>query len=131
MFSLEMATEQIISKMLASQGRVDFAHCRSPWQLSHSEWQAIDQGVKKISDMQLFINDASKQNPATLRTACYQLVQQTGKPLTALLIDYVQLMHGTRKQYSHREAEVAAISGELRALAKDFACPVIVLSHLQ
>jgi len=129
-FSIEMPTEQMVSKMVASQGQVDFGRLRNPWQLSTSDWQAIDQGAKKISTMQLFINDAAKQTPATIRSACYQLRQQTGKPLSAILIDYVQLMHGTQKHYANREAEVAAISGDLRALAKDFACPVIVLSQL-
>ncbi len=39
-------------------------------------------------------------------------------------------MHGTSgKNYPNREAEVSAISGEIRALAKDFSCPVILLSQ--
>ena len=129
-FSLEMSTDQIISKMMASQGRIDFDHLRNPWKLSKTEWQSIAHGVTKISGMELFIDDAAEQSPTTIRTRCYQLLQQTGKPLTAILVDYVQLMHGSRQQYPNREAEVAAISGGLRALAKDFSCPVIVLSQL-
>ena len=129
-FSLEMSTEQIISKMMSSQGRVDFSRLRNPWQLSKSDWDNIDQGIKKISGMNLFFDDAAEQTPTTIRTRCYQLMQQTGKPLTAILIDYVQLMQGSRSHYPNREAEVAAISGGLRALAKDFSCPVILLSQL-
>jgi replicative DNA helicase len=84
-FSLEMSTDQIISKMMASQGRIDFDHLRNPWQLSKTEWQSIAQSVTKISGMNLFIDDAAEQSPTTIRTRCYQLMQQTGKPLTAIL----------------------------------------------
>ena len=62
--------------------------------------------------MNLFFDDAAEQSPTSIRTRCYQLMQ------------------GSRSHYSHREAEVAAISGGLRALAKDFSCPVILLSQL-
>jgi replicative DNA helicase len=61
---------------------------------------------------------------------CRRLIRETGKPLAGILIDYVQLMQGSAKQYVNREAEVSAISGEIRALAKDFECPILLLSQL-
>jgi replicative DNA helicase len=130
-FSLEMNTGQIIEKMMSSQGRVNFSHCRSPWELSTTEWDSIHSGVKKLRGMDIFFDDSATQSPADLRSRCRRLVRETGKPLSAILIDYVQLMHGsTGKNYVNREAEVSAISGEIRALAKDFSCPVILLSQL-
>lgn len=129
-FSLEMSSDQLISKMIASQGRLDFTRLRNPWQLSGEDWSLLDHGVTKISGMELYIDDDAKQSPASIRTRCYQLVQATGKPLTAVLIDYVQLMCGSRQYYQNRENEIADISGEIRALAKDFACPVILLAQL-
>jgi replicative DNA helicase len=130
-FSLEMNTGQIIEKMMSSQGRVDFSRLRNPWELSTSDWDQVNSGVKKLRGMDIFFDDSAKQSPADLRVRCRRLVRETGKPLTAILIDYVQLMHGARgKTYVNREAEVSAISGDIRALAKDFNCPVILLSQL-
>jgi len=129
-FSLEMTTGQAIEKMMASQGRVDFARLRSPWELSSNDWELLNSGVKKLRGMEVFLDDQAEQSPADLRVRCRRLVRETGKPLAAIMIDYVQLMHGSAKQYTNREAEVSAISGEIRALAKDFACPVILLSQL-
>ncbi len=130
-FSLEMNTGQIIEKMMSSQGQVNFSHLRNPWELSATEWDSINKGVKKLRGMDIFFDDSATQSPADLRTRCRRLVRETGKPLSAILIDYVQLMHGSSgKNYVNREAEVSAISGEIRALAKDFNCPVILLSQL-
>jgi len=130
-FSLEMNTGQIIEKMMSSQGRVDFSRLRSPWELSTTDWEAVNTGVKKLRGMDIFFDDSATQSPADLRSRCRRLVRETGKPLSGVLIDYVQLMHGSSgKNYVNREAEVSAISGEIRALAKDFACPVILLSQL-
>jgi replicative DNA helicase len=130
-FSLEMNTGQIIEKMMSSQGRVDFSRLRSPWELSATDWDAVNSGVKKLRGLDIFFDDSAKQSPTDLRVRCRRLVRETGKPLRAILIDYVQLMHGASgKVYANREAEVAAISGDIRALAKDFNCPVILLSQL-
>ncbi len=129
-FSLEMTTGQIIEKMMSSQGRVDFSRLRSPWELSATDWDCLHNGVKKLRGMDVFFDDQSTQSPADLRVRCRRLVRETGKPLAAIMIDYVQLMHGSAPQYVNREAEVSAISGEIRALAKDFSCPVLLLSQL-
>ncbi len=130
LFSLEMTVEQTIEKMMSSQGRVDFSRLRSPWELSVSDWALLDGGVKKLRGMDIFLDDQAEQSPADLRVRCRRLVRETGKPLAAIMIDYVQLMHGSAKHYANREAEVSAISGEIRALAKDFDCPVLLLSQL-
>ncbi len=117
--------------MMSSQGHVNFSRLRSPWELSDNDWNAVDTGVKKLRGMDIFFDDSATQSPADLRSRCRRLVRETGKPLSAILIDYVQLMHGSSgKNYVNREAEVSAISGEIRALAKDFNCPVILLSQL-
>ncbi len=130
-FSLEMPTEQIITKMLSSQGRIDFSHLRNPWELSDSEWGSLHSSVKKLKKMDIFFDDQAAHSPASLRARCRRLVQRTGKPLSAILIDYVQLMHGSsHRNYPNREGEVAAISSEIRAMAKDFKCPIILLSQL-
>jgi replicative DNA helicase len=130
-FSLEMTTGQAIEKMMAAQGRVNYSRLRSPWELLENDWVLLNNGVKKLRGLELFFDDSSEQSPADLRIRCRRLVRETGKPLAAIMIDYVQLMHGSKgKNYINREAEVSAISGEIRALAKDFACPVILLSQL-
>ncbi len=130
-FSLEMSTDQIISKMMSSQGRVDFARLRNAWELTEQDWQKLDKGVNKLKAMDVYFDDDADQSPASIRARSRRLVRETGKPLAAILIDYVQLMHGSKtKAYVNREAEMSSISGEIRALAKDFECPVILLSQL-
>ncbi len=130
-FSLEMNTGQIIEKMMSSQGRVNFSRLRSPWELSEKDWDGVHTGVKKLRGLDIFFDDTAKQSPADIRVRCRRLARETGKPLSAILIDYVQLMHGTSgKAYASREAEVSAISGDIRALAKEFNCPVLLLSQL-
>lgn len=129
-FSIEMTTGQAVEKMMASQGLVNFSRLRNPWELSDSDWDAVHHGVKKLRGMDIFFDDDSCLSPADIRVRCRRLMRERGKPLAGILIDYVQLMQGSAKQYVNREAEVSAISGEIRALAKDFECPILLLSQL-
>jgi len=130
-FSIEMPTGDVVQKMMSSAGRVDFAHLRNPWELNSDDWPHVTQGIKKLSGMDIFFDDSSRQTPADIRSRCRRLIQDTGKPLSAVLIDYVQLMGGSRdKAYFNKEAEINYISGEVRAMAKDFECPIILISQL-
>jgi replicative DNA helicase len=63
-----------------------------------------------------------------LRARARRLAQQHGIKL--FVIDYLQLLHSTARRAENRQQEIADISNGIKALAKELAVPIIVLSQL-
>lgn len=127
-FSLEMSKEALLSRLLASCGRVDVRKVRSGGQVSMIDRQDLVRAIERLIETSLCIDDSSYLTPTKLRAKCRQLKRQKGR-LDLVVIDYLQLMSGGGK-FESREKEVSAISRGLKALAKELDVPVVALSQL-
>jgi replicative DNA helicase len=125
-FSLEMAKEQLIMRMLSAEARVDSHKMRSGF-LSERDWPRITQAAGVLSEAPIFIDDSPAISVMELRAKARRL--RRDQNIGLVIVDYLQLMRATRGM-ERREQEISEISRSLKALAKELNVPVVALSQL-
>jgi replicative DNA helicase len=125
-FSMEMPSEQVITRMLASIGGVPLNSLRSG-KISDDDWVRITSATSQLSEAKIFVDETPALNPTELRARARRVKREHG--LSLIVVDYLQLMQvpGTKE---NRATEIAEISRGLKALAKELQVPVIALSQL-
>lgn len=130
-FSLEMAKEQLVIRMLCSESRVDSHKLRSGF-LSKSDWPRLTTAAGRLSEAPIFIDDSAGTSVLEMKAKARRLKAEHG--LSLIVVDYLQLMSGRsdkrRGGSDNREQEISEISRSLKALAKELSVPVIALSQL-
>ncbi len=125
-FTMEMPSEQVITRMLASIGGVPLNNLRSG-KISDEDWVRITSATSQLSEAKIFIDETPALNPTELRARARRVKREHG--LSLVVVDYLQLMQvpGTKE---NRATEIAEISRGLKALAKEMQVPVLALSQL-
>ncbi len=125
-FSMEMPSEQLVTRMLSSIGHVPMNNIRTG-RISDDDWVRITAATSQLSDAKIFIDESAGLTPTELRARARRLKREHG--LDLVIVDYLQLMQvpGTKE---NRATEIAEVSRSLKALAKELALPVIALSQL-
>ncbi len=127
-FSLEMPSEQIMMRMLASLSRVDQTKIRTG-QLDDEDWSRISGTMGILLEKKnIYIDDSSGLTPTELRSRARRVFRDNGG-LSMIMVDYLQLMR-VPSLSENRTLEIAEISRSLKALAKELNIPVIALSQL-
>jgi replicative DNA helicase len=126
-FSLEMSQEQLVMRMLSSEARVDAHRFRTGY-LTRDEWGRLAGGIETLSNAKIFIDDTPGISVLEMRAKARRLAAEQ-KALDLIVVDYLQLMGGSRRVES-RQQEVSQISRELKSLAKELNVPVVALSQL-
>jgi replicative DNA helicase len=126
-FSLEMAAESLVLRMLCSRSRVNLRSVREGF-LAERDFPKLTGAAGKLSGAPLFIDDSASLSILQLRAKARRMVQQYGIKL--FVVDYLQLLHSTARRAENRQQEIADISSGIKALAKELSVPVIVLSQL-
>ncbi|MGY4535572.1 replicative DNA helicase [Pseudomonas sp. TE3786] len=127
-YSLEMPGESLMMRMLSSLGRIDQTKVRSG-QLDDDDWPRLTSAVNLLNDRKLFIDDTAGISPSEMRARTRRLVREHGD-IALIMIDYLQLMQIPGSSGDNRTNEISEISRSLKALAKEFNCPVVALSQL-
>ena len=125
-FSLEMGAEDLIERMIASEGTVPAYHLKTG-NLNADEWRRVIQAQKNLYDAPIFVDDTAGIRISEIRSNARKLSQEMGG-LGVIVIDYLQLITGSKGE--NRQQVVSEISRELKILAKDLKVPVIALSQL-
>jgi len=125
-FSMEMPSEQLMTRMLSSIGRVSLQHIRSG-QISDEDWPRITGAAGQLSEAKIFIDETPGLTPTELRARARRIHREHG--LNLVVVDYLQLMQVPGNK-ENRATEIAEITRGLKALAKELHCPVIALSQL-
>ena len=127
-FSLEMPSEQIIMRMLASLGRIEQTRVRTG-QLDDDDWGRLSSTMGMLLEKgKMYIDDASGLTPTELRSRTRRIAREHGG-VSLVMVDYLQLMR-VPSLSENRTLEIAEISRSLKALAKEWQVPVIALSQL-
>ena len=127
-FSLEMSKEQLMQRMLCSEGGIDASRLRTG-QLDEGEWNHLVETADKLSRAPIYIDDTAGITVMDLRSKARRLKAEHG--LDLIIIDYLQLMQGRpSKNSDNRQQEISEISRSLKALARELDVPVIALSQL-
>lgn len=125
-FSLEMAKEQLVQRLLCAQARVDAHKVRTGF-LSTDDWRALADAAGRLSEAKFFIDDTPGISVLELRAKARRLKAQHDIKLFAL--DYLQLMRGSYGA-ENRQQEISEISRSLKALARELNVPIIGISQL-
>ena len=129
LFSLEMASIQLITRMIASETGISSDKLRKG-QMSDEEWQRLFSNVSALENAPLYIDETPSLSVFDFRAKCRRLVMQHGVKI--IMVDYLQLMtaNSGKGGAGNREQEIAMISRSLKAIAKELNVPVIALSQL-
>lgn len=124
-FSLEMSREQLVQRMLAMETGVDSHRLRTGY-IDEEEWDRVSRAFGKLATAPLYIDDSAGISIMEMRSRARRLHAEYG--IEILIIDYLQLMVGSRNE--NRQQEVSDISRNLKGLARELNIPVICLSQL-
>jgi replicative DNA helicase len=136
-FSLEMPREQLATRMVCSEGRVDVGKLRGG-HLTPEDWRRLTEAASLLSVLPIWLDDTPAIGLLELRAKVRRMQAEYNRPATAdhpeqrmglVVIDYLQLMSG-RPGVTSREQEISEISRGLKQLAKELRVPVIALSQL-
>lgn len=125
-FSLEMGSESLVDRLLASEGAIQSHHIRTG-QLTRDEWERLIHTQAQLAESPIFIDDSAGVRISDIRARARKLSQENNG-LGLIVIDYLQLITGSRSD--NRQQEVSEISRQLKIIAKELKVPVIALSQL-
>jgi replicative DNA helicase len=125
-FSLEMSKEQLVTRLLCSEARIDASRLRTG-HLLDSDWERLMRGAGNLHEAKIFIDDTPAISVLEMRAKCRRLKAE--QDIGLVIVDYLQLMRGGSNPES-RQQEISEISRSLKALAKEISVPVVALSQL-
>lgn len=126
-FSLEMASIQLITRMISSETGISSEKLRKG-QMTDDEWQRLFNNVAALENAPLFIDETPALSIFDFRAKARRLVMQHGVKI--IMVDYLQLMTASSGKGGTREQEISTISRSLKAIAKELNIPIIALSQL-
>lgn len=126
-FSLEMGQLELSQRILSSESRVDSKNLRDG-KLDDSDWTKISQGIGRLSEAPIWIDDNPALTVMDIRGRARRLKSRSDD-LGLIIVDYIQLMTG-RSNAESRQVEISEISRNLKILARELETPVIGLSQL-
>ena len=125
-FSLEMSSEQLVNRLIASEAELGASKLRKG-DLADHEMVQLHEKIKHLSEAPIFIDDTPGLTVFELRAKARRLVKNHGVGI--IMIDYLQLMHAGGNP-GNREQEISTISRSLKGIAKELQIPVIALSQV-
>ncbi|MEK7147280.1 MAG: replicative DNA helicase, partial [Patescibacteria group bacterium] len=128
-FSLEMSSQQLVDRMLASESRVDAWKLRTGRLSAESEFEQIRDSLDRLAKAPIFIDDQPGSNILKMRAVSRRLKAE--KNLSLIIVDYLQLMIPTNaRAFDSMVQQVTEISRSLKTLARELDIPVLALSQL-
>jgi len=129
-FSLEMARDQVVDRLIAAQAGVDLWRLRTGRLVSEgtdNDFVRIQQALGILSETPIYIDDAATSNILQMRALARRL--QADKGLGLIVVDYLQLME-PRNPSATMVQQMTEVSRSLKALARELNIPVLALSQL-
>ena len=126
LFSLEMGADQLVSRMICSEGMLDSEKIKKG-SLDNDDLMKLETAVHFLNQKNIFIEDSAFIKVNEVKAKCKLLKSEHG--LDLVIIDYLQLLQGS-KRTDNRQQEVSEISRSLKQMARELECPVIALSQL-
>lgn len=128
-FSLEMAAQQLIDRMVAAEAKVNSWNLRTGHIQDKNDWSRIHDAYERLGQAPLYIDDQPGNNILKMRAVARRLKKERG--LDLLIVDYLQLMVPTGAKASDSLVQqVTEVSRSLKNLAREMQVPVLALSQL-
>jgi replicative DNA helicase len=126
-FSLEMSAEQLATRILSERAEIGSEKIRRGM-IDEGEFRKLVEVSREMSESPLYIDQTGGISIAQLASRARKLKRQKG--LDLLVVDYLQLLTGSKRTNDGRVQEVSEITTGLKALAKELAVPIVALSQL-
>lgn len=125
-FSIEMPAEEIGQRLISMHGRIESEKLKKG-NLDVSDWENINYALNALNGTKIVIDSTQSITVTEMRNKCRRLKLEQG--LDLVVVDYLQLMKGDDRS-ENRQQEISALSRNMKLLAREMECPVIVLSQL-
>ncbi len=126
-FSMEMAANEIVDRMISDVSGVDNWKMRTG-NLSDEEFSRIGEALGEMDEIPIFIDDTSSMTVVELRNKARRAMHD--HQIGVVIVDYLQLISGSDRYRGNRVQEVTEISRGLKTLARELEIPVIALAQL-
>jgi replicative DNA helicase len=131
-FSLEMSKEQLVQRLISQETRIKTQDLRNG-NVTAQDWPKLVRGVANLRRAPIWIDDTAGVTLMEIRAKVRRLASRLasqGKPLSLVVVDYLQLMMSQSYRAENRQQEIAEISRGLKVLARDLDVPVLAISQL-
>ena len=125
-FSMEMAKEQIVIRLLCAEAQIDIKKTRTGF-ISDREFEKLKLAGEALSRARIFIDETPALTIMEMKAKCRRLKME--QRLDIVFVDYIQLMR-TGGRFENRNQEMSFISRSLKELAKELRIPVVGISQL-
>lgn len=128
-FSLEMAKEQLVDRLICAEANVDLWKLRTGHLSDRDDdFPKIGEALGRLSEAPIYIDDSPTASIMSIRAKTRRLKAEHG--LSMVIIDYLQLMEGRTSKADNRTQEVSEISRGLKQIARELQVPVLALAQL-
>lgn len=138
-FNLESSKEEIVSKMIISNGMVEYKKFKQSKntindeeklqeELTEEDWDRIAYGTELIKESKIFIETKANITIDEICETSKKLKQEQN--INLIVIDYLQLIAYTGKEALSREIQISEILKKLKILSKELNIPILVTSQL-
>jgi len=130
-FSLEMGTTQLLTRMLAHLTGIPLTRMRKKGGMHGEDWAKLNEATRTIKELPIAFDDSGGLTIEQIRARALRMHARVEGGLGLVVVDYLQLVRPSeRKSSNSRNDEIAHVSRELKQLAHDLKCPVIALAQL-
>ena len=127
-FSLEMGSDPLVERMLASESSIRLNTIKSG-RLAKNEWARFTTSCTKLGSMNLYFDDSADSSISSIRAKCRKLKADSG--LDFIVIDYLQLIESDSSlARASQQEKISKISRSLKLMARELEVPVLALSQL-
>ena len=126
-FSMEMAANEIIDRMISDVSGVDNWKMRTG-NLSDEEFQKIGDALADMDEIPIYIDSTSSMTIMELRNKARRAMHD--HDIGIVIVDYLQLISGSNRYAGNRVQEVSEVSRGLKILARELSIPVVALAQL-
>jgi replicative DNA helicase len=127
-FSLEMSSEQVALRLLGEHTGISSNDIRGG-KIQSEDFLKFTAATAELSNLPFYIDDTPALSIAAVRTRARRMQRIHGN-IGLIIVDYLQLLHGTARRDDNRVLEISEITRGLKALAKELQLPVLALSQL-
>ncbi len=124
-FSLEMSAEALVLRLLCTEAKVNQMSVLRG-KITRDEMARLTNNVDKLTQAPIYIDDSASMNVTELRAKARRL--KVEKNIQLLIIDYIQLMEGSKGE--NRQQEITHISRSIKGISKELDIPILALSQL-
>lgn len=126
-FSLEMETSEIVTRLVSQTGKVPVDRLLSG-NLDEDQWRKVSESVEKLGRSKAILDESPSLVLSQVRARARREHQHGG--LGLIVVDYLQLMGSESQRGTTRAEQISELTRGLKALAKELRVPVMVLSQL-